>query len=81
MEREEVRRQVEVEIGYKKRDYPKNTCGNCPHTVVTNAGAVYPGLRCELMAKKSQKFTSEYANCQVRSDAVCELYDTLVLEG
>jgi hypothetical protein len=63
------------EMGYKERPYPKKTCDNCQHSEVTNAGAVYPGLRCVLMEKRAKKKLARRNNdvcIQVREDAVCK---------
>ncbi len=39
------------EMGYCIPEVP-HCCGSCGHSETTNAGAVYPGLHCNLMEEK-----------------------------
>lgn len=53
------------EMEYDEPIIKQNRCGNCRNSIVTNPGAIRPGLRCRVMTKLFEKKNIENGNGQV----------------
>jgi len=75
--RRATRKQVESEIQYVAPTLPERRCYICNFSEVTNAGALYPGLRCTKIRDRSKEKGVEYPNSQVEKAANCSLFENM----